>query len=175
MRFYVANAIGIAAVIFFVLSYQQKTRQRIVACNVISRVLYVLQYILLGAFEGAVLDILGVMASVAAQQKERPLLKRHRTTVIAAVNTAIIIGGLLVYENGFSLLPICGVLLHTGAFWLTSENKIRWISLIGSPFWLVYNLVSRAYGSALGDAMTIGSIALALVRYRKTKDETIKK
>ena len=167
MRFYVANAIGIAAVIFFVLSYQQKTRQRIVACNVISRVLYVLQYILLGAFEGAVLDVLGVVASIAAQQKDRPFLQRHRKIILVMINAAIMIGGLFVYENVFSLLPIFGVLLHTGAFWLTNENKIRWLSLAGSPFWLVYNLISRAYGSAVGDAMTIGSILVALVRYRK--------
>ena len=53
----IANIIGIAAVAMFVLSYQLKTRRGIIFFNAGSRVFYVLQYILLGAFEGAVLDI----------------------------------------------------------------------------------------------------------------------
>ena len=37
----IANIVGIAAVAVFVLSYQQKTRNGIVICNVVSRGLYV--------------------------------------------------------------------------------------------------------------------------------------
>ena len=54
-----ANIIGLAAVAMFVLSYQLKTRRGIILFNAGSRVFYVLQYILLGAFEGAVLERLG--------------------------------------------------------------------------------------------------------------------
>ena len=74
---YAANAVGVLAVVIFVLSYQQKTRRGIVVCNVISRALYVLQYILLFAFEGAVLDIIGIIASVLAQNKDKPFIKKH--------------------------------------------------------------------------------------------------
>jgi len=61
------------------------------------------------------------------------------------------------------------VLFHTGAFWLKDEKKIRLLSLLGSPCWLVYNLYSRAYGSALGDGLTICSILVALFRYKERK------
>ena len=63
----IANIIGIFAVVTFVLSYQMKTRKGIVLCNSVSRVLYVVQYLLLFAFEGAVLDIVGIAAAVLAQ------------------------------------------------------------------------------------------------------------
>ena len=39
-----------------------------------------------------------------------------------------------------------------GAFWMSDEKKIRYVSLIGTPCWFVYNFMSRAYGSAVGDA-----------------------
>ncbi len=173
---YIANIIGILAVAVFVLSYQQKTRRAIVVCNVISRGLYVAQYLLLGAFEGAVLDILGMLASVLAQRKDKPFIKKHLKLVVIAVNLSIVAAGILLYENIFSLLPMLGVLLHTGAFWLTKEKNIRAVSFLGSPFWFVYNLVSRAYGSAIGDMLTMVSIGLAIVRYdilkKDKKDET---
>jgi len=162
---YIANAVGILAVIVFVLSYQQKTRRGIVICNVISRGLYVVQYLLLFAFEGAVLDVLGMIASVLAQKKDTLFIKKHLKAVIIGINAVIVIAGLLLYKNNFSILSMMGVLLHTGAFWLDNEKHIRRISFLGSPFWLVYNLVTGAFGSAIGDIMTMVSIGIAMIRY----------
>ncbi len=167
----IANIIGVLAVTLFVLSYQQKTRKGIILCNTLSRGLYVVQYLLLGAFEGAVLDILGMGVSLLAQKKDTSAIRKNLPAVIIATDLIVLVAGLLLYENIFSLLPICGVLLHTGAFWMTKERCIRAVSFLGSPFWFVYNLVSRAYGSAIGDALTMGSIAVAIVRYDVLKQE----
>ncbi len=161
----IANLVGIVAVAVFVLSYQQKTRRGIVLCNAVSRFLYVLQYLLLGAFEGAVLDVVGILASFLAQRKDSGFVKKHLKWVILGVNLLIVATGLLLYRSPLSLLPMLGVLLHTGAFWLNREKHIRIVSFLGSPFWFVYNLLSFAYGSAAGDAMTMVSIAVAMVRY----------
>ena len=100
---YIANAVGVVAVALFVLSYQQKTRKGIVLCNVISRALYVAQYLLLFAFEGAVLDIIGIIASVLAQKKETPFIKKHLKIIIVCVNLTIAVAGILLYKNAFSL------------------------------------------------------------------------
>ena len=165
----IANVVGTFAVVTFVLSYQMKTRKGIVICNSISRVLYVAQYLLLLAFEGAVLDIVSIGAAVLAGKKDTPFIKKHLKAVIISVNLVMVVTGILLYKNIFSLLPLFGVLLHTGAFWLTNEKHIRAMSIIGSPFWLAYNLYSRAFGSAVGDVMTMVSIATAMIRYKDWK------
>ena len=159
--------IGILAVAAFLFSYQQKKRANIILFNVISRILYIIQYCLLGAFSGAVLDVLGTGSSIAAGQSERPRIRRFKWVILALVNAAIITAGLLLYENIFSLFPIVGVLLHTSAFWIKNERIIRIVSLLGSPFWFVYNLTSLAYGSAIGDILTMVSIIIAMIRYRR--------
>ena len=61
-----AQLVGLLAVAVFLLSYQQRKRKNIILCNSVSRVLYVVQYVMLGAFEGAVLDVLGTLSSVMA-------------------------------------------------------------------------------------------------------------
>lgn len=160
-----AQIIGIIAVIIFFMSYQQKKRNNIILWNATSRILYIVQYILLGAFEGAALDILGTVSSVAAQNKDKKIIKKHLAIWITAINLLIIAVGLMLYENVFSLFPIVGVVLHTSAFWISDERIIRIVSFVGSPFWLVYNLVSLAYGSAIGDTLTMFSIAAAIYRY----------
>ncbi len=161
----IANIIGIAAVAIFVLSYQLKTRQGIIFFNAGSRVLYVLQYILLGAFEGAVLDVVALLVSVLAQNKNKGWLGRHPKFTIIGANLFVVGMGLLFYRNIFSLFPIAGVLFETGALWLTKEKQIRFVSFFGAPFWLAYNILSVAYGSAIGNVMTMVSIGIAIVRY----------
>ncbi len=162
---FAAQVVGILAVTTFLLSYQQKKRGNIIMLNATSRVLYIIQYIMLGAFEGAALDILGTVSSIAAQNKDRGFVKKRVKLICIAVNALILTVGLLLYKDIFSLFPIMGVLLHTSAFWLNNEKIIRRVSFLGSPFWLVYNLASRAYGSAIGDALTMLSIGIAIYRY----------
>lgn len=160
-----AQIIGVFAVITFLLSYQQKKRKNIIVWNATSRILYILQYLMLGAFEGVVLDILGTVSSVAAQKKDSKIIKKNLMFFIIGINLLILTAGLFLYENIFSLFPIVGVILHTSAFWITEEKIIRRVSFIGSPFWLVYNLASLAYGSAIGDILSMISIGTAIYRY----------
>ncbi len=168
----IPQIIGILAVATFLLSYQQKKRTNIILTNVISRCLYILQYLLLGAFAGAVLDVLGAISSVVAGKKHTSFVHKHKAAIIMSLNICILFAGsILAFLNKswLDLFSVAGVLLHTNAFWLNDEGRIRIVSLLGSPCWFVYNFTSRAYGSAVGDILTIISILIALVKYKKTR------
>lgn len=161
----IAFVIGIIAVAIYFLGYLQKTRKRIIIFNATSRVLYIIQYLLLSAFEGAVLDIAGIISTVLARKKDKPIIKKHLKLFVTGVNLLIILLGLTTYRNIYSLLPIAGVLLHTSAFWMTDEKRIRQVSLLGCPFWIIYNWISGAYGSVVGDALSVLSLLIAMFRY----------
>ena len=170
----IPQIIGLMAVGLFLLSYQQKKRKNIILFNTVSRCLYILQYILLGAFAGAVLDILGAVSSVIAGKKHTPFIKRHTKAMLITVNACIIFAGVtiaVINKNLLDLFSLAGVLLHTSAFWISNEKIIRRVSLIGSPFWFIYNFLSRAYGSALGDILTMCSIVIAMIRHKNTNNE----
>ena len=167
-----ALIVGLAAVFFFLLSYQFPKRKAIIACNVTSRVLYILQYLLLLAFEGAAMDLSAIPSSLFAARKHTPFVEKHRFAIILGVNAFVIGIGLLVWRNWLSWVPVVGVLLETNALWMTKEKHIRWLSLAALPFWLFYNVSCRAYGAALGNILVIGSIVLAIRRYDTAKKET---
>ena len=175
MRLLVSQIIGLLAGATFLLCYQQKKRKSIIIWNVTSRVLYITQYLLLGAYSGAALDVLGAVSSVIAEKKHTSFIKKHLKLFIIVINAIILLVGLviaIINRSFLDVFPIIGVLLHTGAFWMSSEKVIRRISLLGSPFWLVYNLLSKAYGSAIGDVLTMVSIIIAMVKYRKEPNVT---
>ena len=161
----IAFAIGLLAVAFFVLSYLQKRRGVILATNLTSRVLYVVQYLLLGAFEGAVLDVFGAASGAVANADEREFVKKNKRVIFIGINAIIIIAGALLYKNIFSLFPLVGILFQTDALWLKKEKYIRIVSMLGCPFWFTYNFVSGAYGSCIGDVLSFAALGISLVRY----------
>ncbi len=171
--FIAAQIVGVIAVITFLLSYQLKNRASILFVNGCSSALYVLQYLMLGAFEGALIDVLATIITFVAHQKEKKYIAKHLPIIIVVLNLLLVLAGLVTYKNIYSLLPVIGTILQTGAFWLTKEKHIRKVSFLGMPFWLIYNLVCKAYGPAFGNASCMVSIGLAIYRYdiRKEKQE----
>ena len=172
MTDFLPQIIGLLAVILFLLSYQQKKRMGIILLNASSRILYIVQYLMLGAFAGASLDVLGTISSLLSAKRDTPFLKKHLTAVIISLNLLMIgVGGTIavINESPIDIFSLLGVLLHTGAFWMRDEKIIRRISLMGSPCWLIYNLSSCAYGSAIGDILSISSIIIAMIRLDRKK------
>ena len=165
MTVYIANAVGVLAAVVFVLSYQQKTRKWIVLLGAISRILFVVQYVMLGAFEGAVLDVLGAVAGILAERKDTPVIKKKLPAIIAVTHLTILGVGIWLYADVFSIFVIAATTLHVAALWFSKEKIIRRFSLAGSPCWLVYNLASKAYPSAASDCFVIISIIIAMFRY----------
>ena len=170
MLLIISQIIGVAAVALYLLSYQLKKRSHIVSATCISNLLYVLQYILLGAFSGAVMDFLSTVSSFLAGKKNDGWFKRY-SGWIALINMAVIAAvGLtmaIVQKDPIELIPIAGALLQTGGLWFDDEQTIRKFGLCSAPFWLVYNYTSGAYGPALGSVFAIVSIIVSMVRYRK--------
>lgn len=160
-----AHVSGILAVATYLLSYQLKKRKHIILVNATSSFLYVLQYILLGALEGAAIDILSAVGAVTANNKDKKIIAKHLPIIIILLNLLFLTAGLSLYKNIFSLFPIAGAILQTSAFWMTSEKRIRQFSFHGTPFWLAYNLVCQAYGSAIGSLLCMVSIGSAIYRY----------
>lgn len=156
---------GLCAVCFCLLCYQFRRRRAIIACNVISRVLYVTQYVLLGALEGAAMDLSAIPASMLAARKQTPFVARHKVFLWLAGNLAVVAIGWLFWESAISLLPIVGVLFEINALWMTKEKHIRLVSLASVPFWMSYNVLCGAWGSVLGNVLMIASIATAMYRH----------
>ncbi|MBQ8431297.1 MAG: YgjV family protein [Clostridia bacterium] len=168
---YLALAIGLLAVFFYMLGYLQKKKKNILLLNLTSRLLYILQYLLLGAFSGAVLDVAGAISTVVAGRKNTPFIKKHLWIVIAAVNVLILGSGIYVQiltKDPLGVLPIVGVLCHINAFWFEKERNVRRLSILGSPFWLAYNFLSGAYGSCVGDILSMVSLGISMYRYDRT-------
>lgn len=159
------NVVGVAAVVLFVFSYQLKKRKHIIICNSASRVLFVIQYCMLGAYTGAIMDVVAFFISLLCCARDKEFIKKHFWLVLLLCNLLIVGAGMSTYKDLTSLLPIFGVIFETLGLWMRKERIVRIVSLLGAPFWLWYNLLAHAYGSAVGNVITLVSLAIAIFRY----------
>ena len=160
---------GLLGVALYLLCFQLKDAKAIIACKLVSSILYVVQYFLLSAFVGAAMDAAAFFGSYFAYKKDTAFIKKYKIPVIFLTVAVILTAGIVLYENPISILPIAGVLFETWASWMEKERMIRIVSLLAVPCWLVYNFVSGAYGSAVGSVLALISILVALVRYSKSE------
>ncbi len=170
MLLIISQIIGVAAVALYLLSFQLKKRKQIVLATCLSNAFYVLQYVLLGAFSGAVMDFLTTVSSFFAAKKNDPRLRRYAKWIAASnlcLITAVGIALAIIRKDPIELLPIAGALFQTGGLWFENEQTIRKFGLCSAPFWLIYNFISQAYGAALGSVLAICSGVIAMIRYRK--------
>lgn len=88
----------------FCFKLSAKKRKSIIITNIISRLLYIVQYLLLGAISGVVLDLLGMISSLIAERKHLLFVKRHLKILFLSINIIIIITGLIIAVANKSLL-----------------------------------------------------------------------
>ncbi len=177
MLMIISQIIGVAAVGLYLLSFQLKKRVHIVWATCISNALYVIQYLLLGAFSGAVMDFMSTVSSFLAGKKNYPSFKPYFKWIAAgnlAVVTVVGLAVAAVRRDPIELLAVAGALFTTGGLWCENEQTIRKFGLCSAPCWLVYNFMSQAYGASLGSVLAIGSIVISLVRYREKEDSPTK-
>ena len=148
-----ANILGLCAVACFVISYQMKARRSIIALGAASR--------LLVAF----------FISLICGQTEKGFVKKHFVPVFIFSNVLVVGAGMLTYRNVFSLFSIFGVIFEILALWLKKEKHIRLLSLFGAPCWMAFNIKNGAYGSVVGNVITLISLAVAILRYDVLKKE----
>ena len=168
----IAQILGLSAVGLFLLSFQFKKRGQIVFITCISNSMFVIQYLMLGAYSGAAMDFLSTLSSLLASQKNQPKFRRFAKVAAVGILSLIFVTGLFLaawQKKPIELLAMVGALLQTMGLWFNKEQTIRKFGLAGTPFWLAYNFLTNAYGAAIGTMFTMTSILIALLRYRKKR------
>lgn len=170
----IAQIIGVFALAASVASFQMKTYRRIMLAQIICAALFAIHLgmlFLLGhrnAISGCVGNIVCLIRNVIFQiastrQEKRPWLK----TVIFSILVAASI--LLTWQSPFTLFCLVGLVLNTVSFSMTDPQKVRRVILVSSPFIFVYNLFSASVGGAVNELISITSVIIGLIRFRKGK------
>ena len=171
----VAQAIGIVAMAFNILSYQGKKQKTVIALQLFGASLFALNYLLLGAAVGGILNILGTVRAVVFLFKEK--LKADRLpwligffaayVTVYVLNFTLFGKAVTVQNLIVEILPVIGMMALNIGFRLKNAADVRKCGLISSPSWLIYNIVVGSWGAILCEVLTLISIVVGMFRHDK--------
>lgn len=170
---WIAQAVGIVAMTFNILSFQQKTPKRVITFQFFGSVLFALNYLLMGALVGMCMNIVGIMRAVVYSNREKFRADRvfwlilfTSLYILSYILTFTVFGTPFTLKNGIiELLPVIGMTATTVSFRLQNAATIRKFGFISSPCWLAYNIVNVAIGGAVCEIFSLCSIVIGTIRY----------
>ena len=174
----IAQAVGIVAMLFNIFSYQQKSAKRIITLQFFGASFFALNYLLLGKYIGAMLNLVGVIRAILFLKKEKTKVDRLFWVAIfgiayvgAYVLNFTVVGVEPIPKNLIvEILPVIAMFATHLAYRCNSPRTLRYICLISSVSWLIFNIMSVAIGAILCEVFSLISIAIATIREnRKTK------
>ncbi|MCR4674401.1 MAG: YgjV family protein [Lachnospiraceae bacterium] len=158
------QVIGFVAMFFSVFSFQMNSHKKIILMQMAATVCFAIQYYLLGAYTGMVVDIIATVRSMIFYFREDKEWARSKWWIVIFM-AAFAVSGIFTYESPVSLLAIFAMMLNTISFACTKPKLVRTTILISSPMFLIYNIIMASMGGIVNEVFVEISSVVGLLRY----------
>ena len=167
----VAYIFGVGAMLSLFMTYQQKKRSSLIIAKLVADVCWVVHYLCLGGFAGAIPNGVGVFRElVFVNRKKAKWLDCALWPILfIIINLGL---GISTFHTVFNVLPIVASACVTVALWIDNQRLIKLICLPVAVAFIVYDLYIGSYIGVINESVSIASAAIGLIRYRKKVDET---
>ncbi|MBQ2809375.1 MAG: YgjV family protein [Clostridia bacterium] len=167
-----AQAFGIVGMIFNIIVFQQRKQKNVLIFQFLAALTFALNYLLLGAMVGGLLNIVGALRALVFFFEE----KTHAREIPWLVAFIVMFSAsypltFLVFDTPVStksliieVLPVIAMIVATISLRLGKARAVRAFGLISSPLWLIYNCFSGSIGAVASEILNLISIIVGIVR-----------
>lgn len=160
---FIIRALGILGLLTSVLSFQFKRHKPIVLCKMVSELMFALQYFLMGAFTGCLLDLIsGGRNFLFYKCVEK---KRSTFPLIIAFSLLVVALAIFSWAGPISLLPMAAKVLTTVSYGMKNEKLLRCITLPSCLCWIAYNIFVGGWEAMVSDILSLISILIAIYKF----------
>ena len=175
----VGQILGIIAMAFNIFSFQLKTSNKVIVCQLFGGLFFSASFFMLDSTIGGILNAVAVLRAIVYRFKD----KLHSDHILWLIFFEVLFVGsyvltFTVFQKGFNLfnaiielLPVIGMTASTISFRLQSAQAIRKYGLICSPSWLIYNIINVALGAIICEVLSLISIFIGIYRYDLKRTE----
>lgn len=171
--FYIAQSLGVVAIILGFINYIVKTRGQVLFVNSATTICFVLHYLCLGAWSGVALNFVAFIRNIVYYYAG----KNGKVSKVLAITFTVLMGAmgitasLLAREGWYFVMSVVALTINTYAMSFSNPNNIRKSILITSPLVLAYDCFVLSVGGAVYESVAIISAIIGLIQYKK-KDRT---
>ena len=153
---------GVALVANFI-SFQMKKHYQIMFFRTMNEALFILQYIMLGAFSGATLSAVGCVRNLIFARQ----VAKNRKTVWSTVLFCIVFTafGIVTFHGFASVMLIFAKVLSTVAYGNKNTTVVRVVSFITHIAYFIYNFCVFSLAGVIGDTVLLVSLICGIYRF----------
>lgn len=169
----IAQAIGIVAMVFNILSYQGKKQKTVITLQLFGGLLFAVNFWMIGAKVGGILNVIAVLRALIFLLKDK--LKADSVFWLIGFVLSYIVVYILTFTTFGTeltpwtlireLLPVIGMTALSVGFRLKDAANIRKCGLVSSPAWLLYNIAVGSWGAIICETLTLISIFVGMFRH----------
>lgn len=174
---FIAQFIGIVAMAFNILSFQQKKQKSVILFQFLGATLFSVNFFMLSAPVGGILNTIAALRALIFINKKKMkadhILWLWGFVAVFFISYALsftVFGTEWNVKNAIiEFLPVIGMTATTISFRLSGAKQIRLFGLISSPSWLIYNIVNFAIGGIVCETLSLISIVIGLIRFDRKR------
>lgn len=187
------QGIGFVGILFMTISVQFNTHAKIMLFKSLGTLMFVIQYLFLGAYTGMILDFIGIIRNfIFADNVKKG--KNNKPWVIGFIIFTVVVGIvtiiltfndlvlkmdrltsnytiMIILAVAMSVFSIIAKALTTIAYGLKDAHKLRCINFPASALWFIYNLTYFSISGFINEVFVMGSIVLAEIRFKKKAEK----
>ncbi len=165
----VIHILGICAMLFFFLIYQQKSRKNIILFKLLVDVFWVAHYFFLGAVGGMIPNTVGIFREIVFYNRNTK--KWARTPVWVAVFIIINFAwGLNIFSVWYNIIPIVASSFVTASLWINKPNLTKLITIPICISFLIYDIFVNSFMGMVNEIISLISIIIYFTRNKKEKN-----
>ncbi len=164
MSDWLIQAVGFVGMALCVGSFQCKNTKHLLFFQMTGNFIYVVQFILLGAYSGCAVLLFQVLSNLplCLEKPDKRAWNGLKWSFVAA----IVIASALTWKDIFSIFPAAGAVAAVLSGWSRNGKIIRMTKLcITGPGWLIYDVYARSLAGILAEAFALCSTIISIFRY----------
>ena len=166
MSYTIGQVIGFLAFIISLIAFHRKKKIKILGNMVISNILNLVHYVLLGAYSGCITKVMAIIRDlfIIAKGKNKKLSSYW---FLALFIIAYIVCSIFTYKGILSLFPLLAAIIYIVPIWNGNEKTIKKTAFFCYFLWLVYNIYVFSIAGIVSNVVSIISTFIAMINENK--------
>ncbi len=160
------QVIGFLAFIISLIAYQQKRKKDVLLCMVLSNIINLIHYFLLGAYSGCITKLVAIARDsfIVIKDKNKKLSSGLFLIIFILIYIAL---SIYTYTNVLSLFPLIAAIIYIIPTWYGDSKIIKITALFCYFLWLIYNIYVISIAGIIANIISMISIIISLRRKNK--------
>lgn len=165
VNFIIAQIFGGIALIILIVSFQKNNKVVLLKYQMISSLLYAIQYIFLDAFPGCFMNLACMLRNFIFKQ-----YKKVPCCWLIFIIFIMVILSIFKFDGLISLLPMFAVIFFSIALWYGNLKIIRVVEIISCILYIIYNIYVLAFAGLVATIIEMIGVMVAFYKYDVKKN-----